>query len=323
MSSARQLSMESSALAYEIQQRGAAMMDHGLSMYQIDTLIDAYTNFTSRFDDPEPETMDAMLPDASPELLAKQLDDLDRSQDNQQTWHKYRTNIPWVAKPGGYTNRIFQAAAIEKTRGIVLEEDPKEFYHFSPGMKQVVKDQHSEYNWGKIPNEFSVLDTSFLAIHTAGRLLTEKTLSIIEDIHPEVRRLVTPESISTSPVRLLFYHKDQAEELGAGHYDKSVLTFQIAESHEGLRIAKDKESPLEMVRRPSETAAMFPSWGLQKEFPETPFTPGWHDITKSDVLNEGRNMPEKTAALCARWALIFFVNEANFVQPDKAITHHR
>lgn len=29
MSSARQLSMESSALAYEIQQRGAAMMDHG------------------------------------------------------------------------------------------------------------------------------------------------------------------------------------------------------------------------------------------------------------------------------------------------------
>lgn len=321
--SSSQLSFESTNLTYEIKQRGAAMLEHGISSGAIDTLIGSYTEFTTRYPDPEPVTMDTMLPDSPPELLSKQLDDIDRSKDKQSEWHKYRTNIPWIAKPNGYTNRAFQSRALLETRGIDLHEDPKEFYHYSPAGKNVVEEQHQEYGWGKPPQEFYRLDTAFSAIHTAGRLLTEKVLSIVEDIHPEIRKIMTPQSTSTSPVRLLFYHHGQQNELGAAHYDKSTFTFQIAESHEGLRIAKDSVSPLEIVRRPSNMAAFFPSQALQDEYPDTPLTPGWHDIIKSEALNDGRFMNEATSQACARWAIIFFVNRVNFVQPDKARTHHR
>ncbi len=327
MSEGRQLSIESELLLYEIRERGAALIEHGLSDVVIETCIDAYTEFTSNLPDPEPETMDAMLPDVPEHELAHRLDDLDRSRDKQKEWHKYRTNIPWIAKPGGYTNRSFQTKALEITRNITFGDDPKEYYHYFPGGKPVVERQHRDNNWGPIPQEYYRLDTAFLAIHTAGRLLTEQVLSQIEDVHPEVRKIITPQAIADSPVRLLFYHQSESEELGAGHYDKGMLTFQIAESHEGLRIAKDDNSPLEMVRRAPHLAAFFPSSGLGSnemgEYPNSPFSPGWHDIIKSSQLNEGRTMSDKTAAVCARWAIIFFTGRENFIVPDKALTHNR
>ncbi len=323
MSKGRQLSFENPRLLREIKERGAAEFEHNISVDQIDDLIDCYTRFTTNWGDPEPETMDAMLPDAPIETLAKQLDDLDRSKDKQKNWHKYRTNAPWIAKPVGYTNRYFQSQALQITRGINLPEDDKEFFHYTPGMKDVVERQHEQYGWGKPPQEFYMLCNAFIRVHTASRKLTEKILSVVEDTHPNIRQLVTPSSTLTSPVRLVGYHRGDQQELGAGHYDKSVFTFQLAESHEGLRIAKDNNSPLEIVRRESDKAVFFPSKSLKDNYPDTPFTPGWHDIIKSETLNHGRHMSEATRAVFGRWALIFFVNEENFVQHDKSLTHHR
>lgn len=327
MSEGRQLSLESTGLIHEIKERGAAMMEHDIPSDIIDNLIDRYTIFTSQLPDPDPETMDAMLPDLPETDLAEALDDIERSADKQEEWHKYRTNHEWVAKPGGYTNRKFQTDALLKTRGIFLPEDDKEFYHFAPDGIGVMDANHKKYDWGPIPQEVRMLNSAFYAIHKAGEEIAKRTLSIIEDVHPDIHDLVTPESLHDSPVRLLFYHPGQNETLGAGHYDKSVLTFQIAESHEGLRIAKNADSPLEMVRRPADKAVFFPSGTLSGEkigkYPDSPFQPGWHDIIGSETLNQGRHMPEGTRAVCARWAIIFFVNRANYVQPDKALTHTR
>ncbi len=327
MSTGRRLSLESTALLKEINKRGAAMMEHNIPSDIIDNLIDRYTIFTSQFPDPEPKTMDAMLPDLPEDELAKALDDLDRNADTQNEWHKYRTNHDWIAKPGGYTNRKFQSDVILETRGIFLPEDDKEYYHYSPGGKKEMQKNHANNNWGALPQEVTMLDAAFERIHTAGMVIARKTLEIIEDVHPDISQLVTPESLLTSPVRLLFYHPGQTKTLGAGHYDKSILTIQIAESHEGLRIATNKNSPLEIVRRPADMAVLFPSGSLSDEkigeYPNSPFRPGWHDIIGSETLNEGRHMPESTQAVCARWAIIFFANRTNYVQPDKAIMHTR
>lgn len=320
----RQLSLDNQGFINELLERGSAEIEHGISSDEIDNLINSYTSFTTRYPNPAPSTMDAMLPDGNdPEVLEKQLDDLDRSQDRESEWHKYRTNIPWVAKPMGFTDRSFQVSALARARGVRLDDDPKEYYHYAPAAQELREQIHKDNDLGAMPQEVYMLERAFFRIHNASRLMTEKALSAIEDLHPQIRTIITPKSIAESPVRLLFYHPDQSPNLGAGHYDKSAITFQIAESHEGLRLAKDKDSTLEMVRRKADKAVVFPSDALREEIPDTLLTPGWHDIIESDQLNSGRNLPPKAIEVCSRWAIIFFANRAEFVQPDKARMHQR
>ena len=265
--------------------------------------------------------MSAMLP-SRPDLQWH-LDELDRSKDTQHEWHKYRTNVPQIGKPDGYTNRSLQVAALESVRGIALEEeDPKEFYHYSPGTLGTMKQLHSAYGWGKIPTEVTRLHESFQPLHAKSTNLIFKICGLIEETHPEIRNLVTPQSLRTSPVRMLFYHpSDKTEQLAGKHKDKGVMTLQIAESHKGLRVARDDDGPLVPVVRNHSKAVFFPSLRLSEVAPESMFIGKWHDVTISKELNEGRTIPTSALEICARYAIIFFVNGSEFTQPDKQMLH--
>jgi hypothetical protein len=323
MSEGRQLTIDGTALLHDIRERGMTLMDHGIPDERVDELIATYTSFTLNHPDPSPSTMDAMLPRSEPDELAHQLDDLDRSQDTQSEWHKYRTNHDWVGKPGGYSNRTTQVDALKRARGVELGDDPKEFYHYSPGGMAAIERQHKDFDWGKVPSEVYDLHSAFQPIHAAGMLIMRKTLALVEETHPEIKDIVNAQSLLGSPVRLLFYHPDQGSQLGAAHYDKSTMTIQFAESHKGLRIAASPEHELEVVERPPEKCAVFASKGLITAIPDTPYKPGWHDIIQISDLNEGRTLDPRTAEVCARWAIIFFSNSANYVQPPKHETHTR
>lgn len=320
-----QQTLEGARFASEIAKRGYAEFDHGIPAEEIELLVDKYTDFTLAHPDPEPATMDAMLPPGEDvESVQDSLDELDYGADNQDQWHKYRTNTPQIGKPDGYTNRSFQQQALLKARGLRLpDEDPKEFYHFTPKNYAAMARNHADFGWGTIPQEVDSLNSAFAAIHGKAANMMLRVIAVIEETHPQIRDILTAQSLGNSPLRLLFYHPTSSRRLGDGHYDKSTLTAGIAESHEGLRVAPDNDSPLELIERDPDRAVVFPGRALDENIPQTPYQPGWHDIINVDTPNQDRFIPIKASEVCGRWALIFFANQANFTNPDKRSTHTR
>lgn len=343
MGEPRQLSLEAQRLESEITARGYAEVVHGIDEEEIAQIVEAYTDFTLAHPDPEPKTMHRMLPGEPSEQdllndkyydeegtfstkkwLAKQLDELDRAQDIQPEWHKYRTNAVGIGKPDGYTNRTFQVKALAETRGIQLEDDPKEFFHYTPRHYANIARNHAEFGWGAIPPEVAALGNAFAPVHHKAVTLLLRTMSLVEERHPGIRDLFDQESLRKSPLRLLFYHPDESPYLGGGHYDKALWTQQIGESHEGLRVAPNEENDLVPVVRDRHHAVVFPGYSFRDNVgPDTIFQPGWHDIVRTDALNDGRSVPERAAEVCVRWAMVFFANGANFVVKDKELMHAR
>lgn len=329
-----QLTFESERLFDEIKHHGYAEFEHNIPTEQIENAVSRYADFTLAHPDPSFETMSAMLPDIDNlPILAKSLDILDPSQDTQKTWHKYRTNIHKVGKPNGYTNRSFQEQALLASRGIQIPyEDPKEFYHFSPSLSADIDLAHAEFGWGKVPPEVYGLNQALLPIHANACQLILKVCTLIEEVHPEIKNIITPNALLHSPIRLLFYHPNevlqvddssQLFQLGAGHYDKAGLTAQLAESHKGLRVAPNDADPLQDVVRDDTKAVVFAGASMRNFFPDTSLKPGWHDIIQTNEVNAGRSVPDKAKSVCGRWAMIFFANSTDFVPPDKTLMHTR
>ena len=320
-----QLSLTGEQLQQEIIERGYAEYEHNITDDAVEHLVEKYADFTLAHPDPLPSTMDAMLPAGDdPEILKYHLDVLDRSQDTQAEWHKYRTNVAQKFKPDGYTNRSFQERALLQARGVQIPpEDPKEYYHFTPGHWVKMYKNHERFDWGGIPPEVNQLHKAFAPIHRMATLLMERVCRDIEEVHPEISQFVTPQSLLNSPLRLLFYHPTPRPVLGGDHYDKGWLTLQLGESHQGLQVATGKTAPFEPVIRNSHTAAFFPGSVLAETIPDTVFQPAWHNIVATNRLNEDRFIPPSAVEVCGRWALIFFANGVGELNRDKAAMHTR
>ncbi len=325
-------------LVTEIRHRSYAEIEHGINQEWFGLLVSAYNKFTTELPDPEPETLLAMLPTDSPDI-ASQLDNLDRSRDQQATWHKYRTNVNYPHKPLGYTNRSIQATAL-RAAGIEINDDPKEYFHWTPDWSALVKANHEKYGWGNLPpHQALALNLPFREIHRGAVRLARSVVSQIELVHPEVGRYFSSEFLRQSPLRLLFYHNNQPsgddakkddQYSAGGHYDKGLLTLQLAESHQGLQIAPNATAEPELVVRRGDAAAVFMGQDLasklQSAEAKQDLAPAWHSVQTSENLNKGRRFPGQTTVSCARWAIIFFANSLD--QPDpkqisKISTHNR
>ena len=316
------LTVEGDRMRHEIQERGYYELNHGIPYELIEGLVEAYGEFTAQLPEPDFSTLVDMLPITHPEI-ADNLDVLDRSADRQTDWHKYRTNAEGVAKPNGYTNRHLQQLALASAGIVIPPEDPKEYYHYSPQHRAGMRQNHAKYNWGDLPREVTRLDDAFEPIHERAVNISRIIFSMIEETNPEALRKVSARSLIRSPLRLLFYRTADGPEqcLGGGHYDKSAITIQIAESHGGLRIARSKTDELQHVQRDSKSAVAFV--GRDPQFKLQDMKPGWHDIQPGGAQVDGRVIPEFVQETYARWALIFFPNTDGFVQPGKLHTHIR
>jgi hypothetical protein len=331
----RQVSIDAEALRGDLVTQGFSLIDHKVSLEQVDELIQAYANFTDNLPDPNPELLSRMLPtEADPRTGKLDLDVLDYSQDGPENdWHKIRTNTPYYAKPNGYTNRSEAARALKVVRGIELPDDPKEFYHFTPDTFGLMYQQHQKYGWGPIPGEVKELHSKFSAIHSAARAAVRSQLALLEERDPDLLgNVVTENDLLRSPLRLLFYHPGQGEVLAGGHFDKSVGTLQVAESHLGLRIldpnqvedewrtAPTDDLGMRNIMRPAEKGAFFMGLNYREPqaFPNSDLTPAWHDVINRPELNDRRQLHGKNVV---RWALIFFVNSEQVGVPDKSKTH--
>lgn len=310
-----QLTFEGNIAREELTERGFTLMEHGISVDAIDSLIAAYADFTDNLPDPDLKTMSAMITDP------EKLDEIDFSRDRQKGWHKYRTNHPFIFKPGGYTNRSLQARALREFQGIEIEDDPKEYYHFLPSSTALMNQQRETYEWGALPPEVERLNTHFARIHSLGSKAIRGLMGRVEETYPELSdKIITPEDLLQSPLRLLFYHPGQGDVLAGGHYDKSVFTAQLAESHEGLRIRDPESGEMQEIRRSPDQAVMFAGslLTLDHVYPDSAIRPGWHDVINIDVANEARSLHGNNVA---RWALIFFANSSYAGEIGKDITH--
>ena len=316
-------------LRRELLERGYAELEHGIHQDQFDSAIEKYSSFTVNYPDPEPETIDAMLPSTPTDLTNNNwLDDLERSKDHQQTWHKYRTNTSHIGKPNGYTSRAFQESALLETRGIDIREDLKEYYHWTRGHHSEIQKQHDKYDWGPIPPEVTALTQAFRPIHSKASSLIIQVCRTLEDDHPEITKIITPASLRNSPLRLSAYHHSDRPNLGGFHYDKSDITLQLTESHQGLAIAQSEQSPLTKVDRDPTKTALFMGKPLTDpdtgRYPDSPFHPGWHGILNLDSPNQGLSpIPEAAQQRFTRWSLIFFAGALEFMELSKDQTHVR
>lgn len=335
-----QLSFEGFELHNELVQHGYALVDHHIPEDAIDELIASYADFTDKLPDPSLETIFGMIKNPD------HLDDLNYFKDKAPNWHKYRTNHPFIFKPGGYTNRSLQTRALQQIGGLEVEDDPKEYYHFLPSGLAAINRRHAEFGWGPLPREVTQLHTHFMLVHSLGAEAVTRVFRSMEEQHPELlSKYITPRDLDNSPVRLLFYHPGQGDILAGGHFDKSYGTIQIAESHMGLRLRQPQPNPNDMsndqrrteikcqysaspiddpamipMQRDSNTGIFFPSQLLELDHvhPGSDVKAVWHDVLNMPELNPGRVLRGRN---CARWAIIFFANSMIAGEIDKALTH--
>ena len=296
-------------------EQGYALEKHGILEEQVDDLVSTYATFTDQLPVPDFETLDAMM------LNPDKLDELDRSADKQAKWHKYRSNHPFIFKPGGYTNRSLQALVLRELRGLEIEEDPKEYFHFLPDSEKVVRRQHKEFDWGPLPPELIKLYAKFRPIHKLGFQMLRNVMSRMEDLYPGLNNVVvTDEDLSNSPIRLAWYHPGQGEKLAGTHADKSWLTGQIAESHQGYRAKHPVTGKMQLLERDPEYAIVFPGalLNLDHVYPDSVIIPTDHDVLNVPVPNKGRKLHGENVA---RWAIIAFANSVFAGEVDKSLTH--
>jgi hypothetical protein len=257
------------------------------------------------------------------------LDELDYAANPTEPWNKYHTNYPQFAKPGGYTNRSLQTAALraydrkvtDKKTGALLppEDDPKEYYHFHPNSTAAMNHMREQYGLAPLPPEVHTLHMRFAQVHTLGAAAVRNAYMRLEESHPElVPKHFGPADVQSSPVRLLFYHPDQGDVLAGGHYDKAQATIQIAESHLGLWIRDPKNG---LITRAPEKGVFFlgKAWHNDNAYPDSELKPGWHGVVNKPELAEGRVMHGRNVA---RWSIIFFANSiAAGTILDKSLTH--
>lgn len=309
------LSFEGELLHQDLLSNGYAVIEHSIPLYVIDEFVAAHAEFTDNLPNPDTETMARMIIDTG------NLDTLNFSQDTQKQWHKYRTNYPRFDKPGGHTDRSFQATVLREL-GHDQADDPKEYYHVHIDGLDRIREQHERYNWGPVPPEVEKLQKQGALLHGLARIAVEKTLTLVEEKHPGLSRLITRADLQNSPMRSLRYHPGQTEVLAEGHYDKGSTTLQLADSHPGLRIRNLATGQMELVHTKAHESPFFVSgmWRHENAFPDSDLSPGWHDVIDTDTgLLTGRTLPGSNIA---RWAIIFFVSCKNIgVVTDKKSTH--
>lgn len=309
----KQLTFDGQNMHESLANHGYALIPHNIPVDHFEELETLYEAFRA-LPDPEPETLDAMILDPD------NLDRLDFTKDKQKEWHKYRTNVPRGAKPDGLTNRSLQVHALSSQRGIEIQDDPKEFYHFTPPLRVDLEKRHKEFGWGLIPTEVNKLNDHLLTIHNiAKKVMISVFANLEENLGPLMDKWITAPDFNLSPLRWLAYHKGQGEVMAEPHVDKGWFTAQLGESHEGLWVKNPKSGEWQQVKRQAEYAVVFPSWAFEQSHADSDIKATDHKVTNIPKLNEGRTIHSEDVV---RNALIWFqhCDKAGFAS-DKVLTH--
>ena len=188
------------------------------------------------------------------------------------------------ASADGYTDK----SSVER-------KDPKQFFHWSPGLSdqpiyRELRDAHPE-----IAAFFQCAETIYQHIERALLHLFSHELAEYKD------RIFRDDHLVDGILRFLSYRPRPEHGFCArAHFDKGFSTLALADSAPGLRIGCCDSHPLQAVEYGNGTALFMPAWMLFQASGGM-IKPAWHDVVHSPSTQNVND-------LCARWSIVFFIN---------------
>lgn len=186
--------------------------------------------------------------------------------------------------------------------------DKKQYFHWSPILERELAYQAAARRY---PHAARFFDLASIIYAEADRVATE----VFKCHFPDhvVRRTVVDGRISSAALRFLAYDPKAGDFSAKAHYDKCPGTLALAESSPGLRIGCCDKHPLSKVSHQDGTCIFMPGQ-LLFEDTKGAIIPAWHDVVHhADVPPVRKD--------CARWSIVFFVNEENGRFPSYEATH--
>lgn len=206
-----------------------------------------------------------------------------------------------------------RTAGTSSERGLV--PDNKDIFHFGASSRQIIESRM----FGSLPLAVKNFLAQAEEIYWTAQRAKLNAIDELDILHMGLRRTMMDETMLMNDVlRFITYYPDP-NKLAKGHFDRSVLTLPIGESHEGLRIAPgqnglvadasaDYMSQLDSKLRPVDhdegTAKFMLGAGWNRLDPHLRFGNqemplGWHDVIPSEKSVSDRVM---------RWAIVLFAN---------------
>jgi len=213
----------------------------------------------------------------------------------------------------GDFGQFTRKAGANGARGIV--PDNKDIFHFGASSRQVLEARLHN----RLPNALKTFYRDAEELFWTAERAKLNALDELDILHMGVREVMMNERIPINDVlRLVAYYPDP-NKLAKGHFDRSVCTLAIGESHEGLRIAPGQngavcnaseeymehlDATLRPVEHKSGEAKFMLGAGWNRLDPHTRFGNqemplGWHDVVPSQKTVNERVM---------RWAIVLFAN---------------
>lgn len=198
-------------------------------------------------------------------------------------------------------------------RGVV--PDSKDIFHFGAQSRQVLEARLHN----RLPNAMRIFYRDAEEIYWAAERAKLDAIDELDILHMGLRGVMMDEKHAINDVlRFIAYYPDP-NKLAKGHFDRSVCTLAIGESHEGLRIAPgqnglmtdasegymaqldQKLSPVEHHEKEAKfmLGAGWNRLDSQHRFGNQEMPLGWHDVVPSEKTVNERVM---------RWAIVLFAN---------------
>jgi hypothetical protein len=178
----------------------------------------------------------------------------------------------------------------------VDRKDPKQFFHWSPALM-------TREPCPSLRAQEPAVDRFFRAASDVYRCVESALFDVYSQCLPEYRqRIFREDRLIDGILRFLCYAPRPEHDFCArAHFDKGFSTLALADSASGLRIGCCNTHPLKPVHHEDGHALFMPAWMLFQASGGA-IKPAWHDVVH-------RPGEQDVNRLCARWSIVFFVND--------------
>ena len=222
-----------------------------------------------------------------------------------------------------------RVAGTNSDRGQI--QDNKEIFHFGAQTRQAMEARVGS----SLPQDAKLFLNAAESIFWAAQCAKKRAVNEISYGNILKDMFVSPTEVNNDVLRFISYHHD-TDVLAKGHFDRSVMTLAVGESHEGLRLTGGQngythdatahymagmESRLEPVEYVEKQAKFFLGAGwnhipwVHKSAEAQGLPLCWHDVIPT---------AQSVSDTIARWAIVMFINPhlgvKDYVVPSPAET---
>lgn len=181
---------------------------------------------------------------------------------------------------------------IERNGGLY---DHKFFFHYKD-MGRIIPFMENKESYKQNRNKWDYFLGILDDMHSSLSEDMYNLISTFNDMYPQhkIMKKVAKQNHPMRGVLRLLYYKPGYKVVAQPHYDQSLFTFHIADSHPGLIVGKENEKTREVYVQDENTILVFP--GMKAELVTDGLIPAAYHVAVGDniTLTQGR------------WAIVFF-----------------